>query len=80
MLPGTCSSSRIQLAKTGAVIFECRLKQQKTNPVSGRPACAREGVVPIGRCVSVGKKLKGSVTMFSEKLAGSGATTRSAMT
>ena len=49
-LPGTASSSRIQMSNRSGVIFAGLLKQQKTKPPSGSPHAARDGVSPeIGR-------------------------------
>src|SRR5262249_17397830 len=43
-LPSTARSSRIQQSNTGGTILKLLLKQQNTNPVSGRPARAADGV------------------------------------
>jgi hypothetical protein len=45
----TACSSRIQMSKTGAVIFQLLLKQQKTSPLSGRPQSARRGAGATAR-------------------------------
>src|SRR6185503_5433843 len=58
-LPGSWASNRIQMVKTGSVIFQLLLKQQNTKPSGGRAASVRLGTLPKARLVSLGKKQLG---------------------
>ena len=65
-LPSTAASSRIQAAKTAADILKLLLKQQNTNPWSGRPASVRDGVSgEIAFLVSLTRKQSGRWTILS---------------
>src|SRR5258705_11574529 len=82
-LPSTPASNRIHAEKTRADILKLLLKQQNTNPRSGRPASTREGVFgEIAFLVSLTRKLSGRCTIFSVKddARSNGNATLSAMT
>src|ERR1041384_135328 len=64
-LPGIWCSRRSQTSNTGGMIFQSRLKQQKTKPVSGKPAWVRVSGAAEAFPVSSGKKQSGREDFFT---------------